>query len=272
MGCCLGSEEPIEILPDPENGKEQVFILKPKWFSTCWNVYNADSKLWLYVRNESGWCDAKSTFSLENFVKSDGDKEGQDLATIEMEPTEYNIKKSAEFEPESDDDGWSISEWFTGEDDGEFEVKMKYEISRRGKLKIEGKTYELGFSMKGETKVEYEVVDGDTSEEPASLSTKVKKVNYKFIKNDDKLALEYDNGDWESDKERKWTAPGDFSLKKESGEISCTTMKGSSLPAAASVLIAWFIAAYCDPSTYTKEQRRKALEYGREVVKARNQE
>jgi len=201
MGC--SSSAPDEILDPPGDGACS-FIVKKPMMSSNYQVMTDEKKKWLQIINDSSWFASKSEFKVDTFTD-------ETLVNVTVEGQDADMKKSVEWEGDSDDSDFSVDDMFQFDDeDASCKVKLKWKIKREAKFvdKDGNEFATLSVKVKGKAKAEMTQADAAEGEDPGpptmTSSVKVKKVYYKLNIGGTDVALDVDNGHWD-DWDRKWS-------------------------------------------------------------------
>lgn len=218
---CAGEPDDLN-LPDPGNGPTFFLIRRKGAFSSSYDVYTEDKAKWLRINNESSWLSSKSHFELENL-------RGELLCSVGIDGQDADIKRSIEWEGDSDDSDYS-GDSDDGDEDDEFKVKLKWKIKREATFKDAGGNVfaKLKVKMKGKSKAEVETHEGEHGEYRAitNAKTKIKKAFYDLRPGGgDKTEIDVENGHWH-DWDREWKSDffdAEYCSKWGIDEVKCKT-------------------------------------------------
>jgi len=189
MGCGASSV-PKEIIPDPEPGKEHKFLCKKQGLmASDFEVFKDfdEKQKWLFI-DKKGSLFKDPIYILENYVRAEGKKFGQELCVAKIGDAKVKIYGAESHEDSDNSDGYSVS----GDESESSTVvtKMKWAQTLKVKFftdrKLEHKFAEMKVKAKGKAKKKETtttVTDEEGNESSSTrtdITKKVKKLIYKF--------------------------------------------------------------------------------------------
>lgn len=249
MGC--SSSAPEAPPPDPPAENDPcTFIVKKPMMSSTYQVMTEEKVKWLQIQNDSSFFSSKSEFTVKSLTDDN-------LVNVTVEGQDIDLKKSVEWEGDSDDSDFSVDDLFDFDDD-EVKVKLKWKIKREAKFvdKDGNQFADLSVKVKGKSKCE--IKDRDNEPDKVDSSSKVKKVYYKLNMQGAETAIEVDNGHWQ-DWDRQWTCDAfdcQYDAKFGTDEVKVST-KGTCNGSNA-LAIGFALGYFFHPSAYNEKMDSKA--------------